>query len=165
MGLWGKRRLQPRSACAQCVGDVRTRARWTASMRCATTALTFRHLTPHTTRPRRNLPHLRLPLLRQRSLLQFLRHPLVERERNPAVWRPGSWGRYVASPLLSTHARLTLAGFLSLSLKHINTAQAARQLFWARVASSAFFFTFARRPFQYPGSNRKSRQAVQKCTF
>jgi hypothetical protein len=30
-------------------------------------------------------------------------------------WRPGSRGRSAASPLFSTHARLTLAGFLSLS--------------------------------------------------
>ncbi len=30
-------------------------------------------------------------------------------------WRPGSRGRLVASPLCSPHARLTLAGFLSLS--------------------------------------------------
>jgi hypothetical protein len=30
-------------------------------------------------------------------------------------WRPGSWSRSAASPLCSTHARLPLAGFLSLA--------------------------------------------------
>jgi hypothetical protein len=46
-------------------------------MRSAKTALSLLLLTPHTTRPGRKLPHLRLPLLHQRSLLQLLRHPLV----------------------------------------------------------------------------------------
>ncbi len=52
-------------------------------------------------------------------------------------WRPGSRGHSAASPLFSTHARLTLAGFgLSLSLSNTSGDWLRRILRWKRPAAA-----------------------------